>query len=1131
MVSTRVPRYKFGANHTGRGWKGGVLVTRVLIVALAVLATAAGAQTPLIEPNPGLLIPDVIVQFPVPTQFDKFTGPSFPFDNVQGEMVNYETQLIKPILVTEDGEFVVVANEPENRVVVLTPNLQTIVAEIVVGQGITALAERPGQSADSSEIWVSVRHQSSIVVINRGTWRISHLLRANIGNKGIGAKNAANPGGIAFSADGSRAFVAASATNKLTVFNAVTKKFVKNIALKATHNGRNTELEEPMAVLSDGTNVYVVSHASGNQSIVDTDPALRPFPPPFPFTTFGPGNVFVEDLDDDLTQARSLPDFDVMVVDIASEAVVNHFKAVGTTLFGIDLHAETGRLVVANLEARNGELIGEGSFPQGRVVENRITYIDPSGVPANYIYTVTEGLGASSVNIVMPTDVVVGSGGRVFVAGSASAAIGVFDGSGGFLGAMRSGVGPRGLAFSATLNRLYAYNRADNSVGFYNVAGAIPSSPSRTTLLTDPTFNRVKQGRKVFLSPKQSGAQTTGCFSCHQDLRKDRVGWELSKFFDQAEGFTNENQPQWKDRKGVMVTQDLRSLADAAPYHWRGEQGDLEFFNDAFVGLLKGSKLSDPDFDLMKDYVFSSVYPANPFQQMNRVYSKNGAAGLLGFAPPGGGSCIRCHGMPTGTDASPTEGLFGLPGSPFAVKTAQMRGFWTKDSDLTNIINDTTLPEDLYPSTGFGFFHEGNLDSSFEFIDHFFNLTGRALTQRAAFVDEFDSGLAPFTMYSEWLDTTTVTKTKVNSYMINQANAGNGDLAARGRIMVNSVWEDVGLVWDSSPAGQVFLPDSSSLGNFTWSQIKTLATDGEAELLFLGVPVWSGERIGVDRDRDGVFDGDELALGLNPVLPDSDGDGFWDICVVDPQGPGCGIVGAPSLVPGSVKITVATASTLKLVYETDGLSPTLIEFGTTIAYGFLSGEAVPLPAESNHWKRKHTAFIRPQLAQGLAALDDGQVYNFRIQTRGQNGTIGLSGNFSTVGMGPDPNDPNGTLTDQIGLNTRVESIVVVPVRIGTDVTYTATVTLVDSDGAPVVGATVNGRFTHIVGANPPLQDPQSGTTDANGVVVLASTETQSLGDLTFFDIPMAVSGTMGVQNGTGFFAWPEGPSCVETLAP
>ena len=47
----------------------------------------------------------------------------------------------------------------------------------------------------------------------------------------------------------------------------------------------------------------------------------------------------------------------------------------------------------------------------------------------------------------------------------------------------------------------------------------------------------------------------------------------------------------WKDRKGIMVTQDLRSIEEVAPYHWRGERRDLIDFNGAFEDLLHGAPL------------------------------------------------------------------------------------------------------------------------------------------------------------------------------------------------------------------------------------------------------------------------------------------------------------------------------------------------------------------------------------------------------------------------------------------------------------------------------------------------------------------------------------------------------------
>lgn len=1062
------------------------------------------------------------VPVPVIDQFEPYQLPGFPFDNVQGEIVNLETQLIKPVVATADGEEVWVANEPDGRVVVLTADLATVLAEIAVGQGIAALAERPGLTPDQGEIWVSVRHQSSVVVIGRASKRVEALLRPPIPATATGARHAARPGGIAFNADGSKAYVPAGDTDRLAVYDAGAKTHLTNVNLRAVHNGRQSKLEEPMAVLSDGALVYVVSHSSGNQTIVDTDAGT------FPASgLFGPGTVFVKDLDTDPN--RSLPDFDVMIVDTASDQVIGQRKAVGTTLFGIALHPDNGRLVVANLEAFNGDFIGEGSFAEGRVVENRLTYVDPSGSPASYIYTVTENLGPTRVRIVLPTDVEIGPSSMVAVAGTASSNIGLFDGDGNFVAVMKAAAGPRGLSWSPVTQRLYAYNRIANSVSYHDFSGGIPSGTAVEVALTDPTFDRVRDGRAVFHDPSNSGAGTTGCFSCHQDLRKDRLGWQLGKFFDQGTGFSNGNEPtEWKDRKGVMVTQDMRSLADVPPYHWRGEQKDLEDFNGAFEGLLKGRKLGDEAFALFKDYSFSAVYPPNSFQQMNRVFTAAADSGLSTFLS----GCDRCHQLPPGTDAGITEGLFGLPASPLAMKTTQLRGVRSsKISGLTNIVDDTAQPEDLYPVTGFGLFHEGNIDGIFEFVDFFFNLGQPATDNVTDFVRQFDTGLAPATSHSELLNAATAGSTRIGSYLIDQANNGNCDLAARGRLLVNDVWQDVGLVWDPDPGAQHFIADRASAGGpFTFADLDSKAASGAAELLFFGVPVWSGERFGVDRDRDGVFDGDEAPLGLDETDPDSNDDGLWDICDPSPGTPGCSdVAGAPTVDVASVKGWVVTTNSFKITYETDGLTPTLVEFGPDANYGFFTGDPDPLPARSNLWKRKHTAILRPQPGQGLLALDDNAPLHFRIHTRGQNGIPAVTGDFTTVDSAVGPITVS-TIVDNSNPNIRVGSIDVTAQRNGAQVDYTATVTVIDNDGAPIQGATVNGRFTYFSGANITHDEP-SGTTDLNGVVVLTGSEVQAVGDRTFFDVPMTLNGSAGVVQAGVLFSWPEGPSCVETVAP
>src|SRR6185295_13510453 len=54
----------------------------------------------------------------------------------------------------------------------------------------------------------------------------------------------------------------------------------------------------------------------------------------------------------------------------------------------------------------------------------------------------------------------------------------------------------------------------------------------------------------------------------------------------------------------------------------------------------------------------------------------------------------------------------------------------------------------------------------------------------------------------------------------------------------------------------------------TKAALRALAADG-AELTWFGVPPGSGLRMGLDRDRDGWFNRDELDAGTNPADPTS----------------------------------------------------------------------------------------------------------------------------------------------------------------------------------------------------------------------------------------------------------------------
>jgi hypothetical protein len=59
------------------------------------------------------------------------------------------------------------------------------------------------------------------------------------------------------------------------------------------------------------------------------------------------------------------------------------------------------------------------------------------------------------------------------------------------------------------------------------------------------------------------------------------------------------------------------------------------------------------------------------------------------------------------------------------------------------------------------------------------------------------------------------------------------------------------------PAQTNFKTDKTGVGPFTWAQLQSKALGGTATITFMGVPPGSGVRMGIDRDSDGVLDGDE----------------------------------------------------------------------------------------------------------------------------------------------------------------------------------------------------------------------------------------------------------------------------------
>ncbi len=164
---------------------------------------------------------------------------------------------------------------------------------------------------------------------------------------------------------------------------------------------------------------------------------------------------------------------------------------------------------------------------------------------------------------------------------------------------------------------------------------------------------------------------------------------------------------------------------------------------------------------------------------------------------------------------------------------------------------------------GFGFLHDGSVDTTFRFHRaNVFSNTVADAQNLEQFMLQFDSNLAPIVGQQ-------VTLTSTNSavagpridLLIARAAANECDVVVKGTIS----GLQRGAVRLAS--GQ-FRTDRASEALLSDTQVRALATAGQ-ELTYTCVPPGNGTRIGVDRDEDGFFDRTELDAGSDPADPSS----------------------------------------------------------------------------------------------------------------------------------------------------------------------------------------------------------------------------------------------------------------------
>jgi len=670
----------------------------------------------------------------------------------------------------------------------------------------------------------------------------------------------------------------------------------------------------PLAVSADGLRVYAGIFMSGNKTtsiapfaFVKAAPTDSADGVPQPDTglilRFTGGNWRdPEGNIRDSTVPFSLPDYDVFEIDAVTLTETRRVSGVGTILFNMVVNPITGTLYVSNINSNNHvRFSGVGSRTnstiRGHVTDQQITVVEagqnvrPRSVNKHIDFGSPDG---SQVERDLSLSTLLGmaisqDGQTLYVSGFGSSKIAVFDTTeledDTFTPNAQNQVelsagGPSGIALDEPNNRAFVLTRFDNGISTIDL-NANQEVAHQTMFNPEPV--EITAGRKFLYDAREtSGNGNDSCASCHIFGDTDGLAWDLGDPDGTVKSIPNTFIPMspaalphdFHPMKGPMTTQSMRGLRGHGPMHWRGdrtgairvggetlEAAAFKEFNeafDAFMGL--GAEISEADMQAFTDFSMRINYPPNPIRQLDNSLTgieangeflfRNGVVrvqtGVLEV-------CSQCHTL------DPAAGVFGTKGlsadnSQTGERNFKIPHFRDQYQKVGMFGWGFQSPAATGPQVrGFSFNHNGATSSNFIIAD--LGMTNTNLLALRAFLYAFPTESPP------------VTGQQVTLTSSNAAAASPAIDLLIGRAQVDSPVPECDLVVKGVVNGEArgwvmarsaeFRSNKAGEPALDRVGLEALVTGVGQYLTFTCTPWGSGTRIGIDRDLDGVLDGDE----------------------------------------------------------------------------------------------------------------------------------------------------------------------------------------------------------------------------------------------------------------------------------